>query len=70
MTDFKEREEQNIEYEQAKKWLNSNGTFIAKTKPIDGLTTLTFQKTGESNIEKVIGGDIVPLTISLYRTFK
>jgi uncharacterized secreted protein with C-terminal beta-propeller domain len=60
-----ERIAQNQLYEQAKKWMRENGTYLVYNNLTDQTTTVTFQKNGEDTVDSMTG-ERVDMTIRLY----
>lgn len=59
-----QRKQENLDYENAKNWLRSNGTFEVFPFKNQPLVKIVFTKSGEST--DMTGEDLVQLTLQMY----
>jgi len=60
-----ESKAENELYEQAKKWMRENGTYLVINNHTNQTTTVSFQKNGEDSVDDMTG-ERVEMTIRLY----
>jgi hypothetical protein len=62
---IEESKAENELYEQAKKWMRENGTYLVRNNHTNQTTTVSFQKNGEDSVDDMTG-ERVEMTIKLY----